>query len=272
LKPRHRLTSTEVECPVRTCSEWVPRQRGRFRLDDKFRCPEHGIFISPETWAYGSDEENLLWTNQEDQELLKAIKSVKRYNRFKHDRCEDAATWNFFRCFERARKLHKLAEWSGIQPDGQEELVYWGYSANEKQRWSALTKARSRSEPDLIFLNSGYCVIVEAKLGAPNRIEQLHRFWNLGQQIAQDRAVRFVLLSLICEGKTDVTGEQFLVKFMNRSNPQFVRATWEGMFDAASGTISSSEYERLVRYVKDKTLGYDRKTWSLVPAFRRPSN
>ena len=97
LKECIEITDSTVECPVKGCSEKVERQRGVFKREDRFRCPVHNIYISPSTFEYQSELDNLLWKDEVDLDLLKRIKKVKRESRIARDNSEDAVTWNVFR-------------------------------------------------------------------------------------------------------------------------------------------------------------------------------
>ena len=52
LKPKICIAENTVDCPVNDCKEKVDRQRHKIRRDDRFKCPKHGIFISPSTFEY----------------------------------------------------------------------------------------------------------------------------------------------------------------------------------------------------------------------------
>src|SRR5687768_13532494 len=107
LKHSVRLTDTAVECPVLGCHHAVERQRNRFLLEPRFQCPEHKLHISPSTFEYSSEFENMLWTDASDRALWAQIKTpgIKRESRIARDNSEDAVTWNVFRLFERRRLL-----------------------------------------------------------------------------------------------------------------------------------------------------------------------
>ena len=64
LKENIKITDTTVECPVKGCNQRVARQRDRFRKEDKFKCPNHNIYISPSTFEYSSKQDNLLWKDE----------------------------------------------------------------------------------------------------------------------------------------------------------------------------------------------------------------
>jgi hypothetical protein len=86
---------------LRDCSEKVERQSGFFTREERFKCPKHNIYISPSTFEYQSELDNLLWKDKADLDLLKRIKSVKRECRIARDNSEDAVTWNVFRFLEK---------------------------------------------------------------------------------------------------------------------------------------------------------------------------
>jgi hypothetical protein len=105
LKAKIAISDKKVECPVKGCSVKVERQRKVFMRDSKFKCTKHGIYISPSTFEYGSEQDNLLWKSSEDRALLKSLKGAKRESRMARDNSEDALSWNVFRFLERSGLL-----------------------------------------------------------------------------------------------------------------------------------------------------------------------
>lgn len=97
LKARITVTDSTVECPVKDCTAIVERQRGSFTLDRRFHCTKHMIYISPSTFEYQREADNLLWRDPEDLALLQGIRVVKRESRMARDNSEDALIWNVFR-------------------------------------------------------------------------------------------------------------------------------------------------------------------------------
>ena len=93
LKQKLVITETSVSCPVRGCAVRVARQRGGFRRERKYLCPEHGIYVSPTTFEYANEARNLLWNKPADMSLLAKIGKVKHEGRFGRDNSEDALTW-----------------------------------------------------------------------------------------------------------------------------------------------------------------------------------
>src|SRR3972149_287869 len=93
LKPHIKITPNNVECPIRECTKFVERQRRFFKREERFRCSEHKIYISPTTFEYDCEEDNLLWKSTADLALLKAIKTGKRESRIARDNSEDALSW-----------------------------------------------------------------------------------------------------------------------------------------------------------------------------------
>ena len=186
LKKIRSISETEVECPVLGCGVWVPRmRRGGVDLDSKgeckrgYCCVEHGIFISPSTFEYVDELDNLLWRGDEDRELLRRIKGVKRECRMGRENSEDAATWNVFRFLERENLLGSvLSSLAGLKLVNP-EIVYWSYSQREWGTYSLLNEARKEfgeavnrgSEPDLIILAENALLFIEAKLMAGNETD-----------------------------------------------------------------------------------------------------
>jgi len=178
LKPKIAITSTTVECPVIGCSQTVERQRKYFRREERFQCPDHKIYISPSTFEYADETDNLLWQNKTDLDLLESVKMVKRESRMSRDNSEDALTWNIFRFLENTNQLTNFLSHVTNMENRNSELIYWSYSQKEKSAWSELNKARQEfgehlqrsSEPDLIVLTDKALFFIETKLTATNNV------------------------------------------------------------------------------------------------------
>jgi len=176
LKQSIVITETMVECPVKGCSEKIERQRKVFKREKKFKCPVHDIYISPSTFEYQSELDNLCWKDQADLDLFKAIKTVKRESRIARDNSEDAVTWNVFRFLERNNLVEKTLKSIIGVPLKSSEVIYWSYSQKENSNWSELNKAREEfgekikrgSEPDVIIRTDDTLLFIEAKLTAGN--------------------------------------------------------------------------------------------------------
>jgi len=177
LKESIEITETTVECPVKGCSEKVERQREVFKREERFKCPEHNIYISPSIFEYQSELDNLLWKDKADLDLFKKIKTVKRESRIARDNSEDAVTWNVFRFMER-NNLVEMTTLSSILGGTlkSSEVIYWSYSQKENSSWFELNKAREEfgeeirrsSEPDIIIKTDNTLLFIEAKLTAGN--------------------------------------------------------------------------------------------------------
>jgi hypothetical protein len=116
LKNEIAIGATTVECPIRGCPHRVASQRKEFMKEERFRCPEHRIVISPSTFEYDREEDNLLCRDATDLALLERIRRVKRESRMARDNSEDAATWNVFRSLEKAGALHGTLGWCLDRP------------------------------------------------------------------------------------------------------------------------------------------------------------
>ena len=176
LKERIEITDTTVECPVKGCSEKIERQRVVFKKEDRFKCPEHNIYISPSTFEYQSELDNLLWKDKADLDLFERIKTVKRDSRIARDNSEDAVTWNVFRFLGRNNLVEiTLSSISSVTLKSP-EVIYWSYRQGEDSSWSELNKAREEfgeeikrsSEPDIIIKTDNVLLFIEAKLTAGN--------------------------------------------------------------------------------------------------------
>ena len=166
-----------MECPVRDCPEKVPRQRKVFRHQEKFKCPRHHIYISPSTFEYQDELDNILWREPSDLNLFSKIKKVKRESRIARDNSEDAVTWNVFRFLQKAKLLPGLLTNLTGRPVHGCEPIYWGYSEAEDDVWSPLqqsraefeTRPKSGSEPDIIIRCDNALFFIEAKLASGNK-------------------------------------------------------------------------------------------------------
>lgn len=178
LKESIEVTDTTVGCPVKGCSVRVERRRKTFRREERFECPKHGIYISPSTFEYKDDLDNILWKNKADLDLLERVKNAKRMKeQLSHDNSEDAVTWNVFRFLERTGSLSSLlAGWVKL-PVRNPDMIYWSYSRSEQAVWAPLEMARREfelrpargSEPDLIIKSDGALFFIECKLTAKNK-------------------------------------------------------------------------------------------------------
>jgi hypothetical protein len=176
LKPKIDISQYSVDCPVIDCSKRVERQRHSFKRQERFHCSEHQIYISPSTFEYDCEIDNLLWKNETDVSLLEAVKRVKRESRISRDNSEDAISWNVFRYLEDTNQIAKLLSWVTQSEQHLIELMYWSYSQKADGAWSELNKARKEfgenlqrsSEPDLIALTDTALFFIEAKLTATN--------------------------------------------------------------------------------------------------------
>jgi len=176
LKENIEVTETTVECPVKGCSEKVERQEKFFKREERFKCPKHNIYISPSTFEYQSELDNLLWKDKADLDLFKRIKKVKRESRIARDNSEDAVTWNVFRFLERNNLVESTLSSIIGTTLRSSEVIYWSYSQQEDSSWSELNKAREEfgeeikrsSEPDVIIKTDSILFFIEAKLTAGN--------------------------------------------------------------------------------------------------------
>jgi len=176
LKESIEITETTVECPVKGCIEKVERQREVFKREERFKCPKHNIYISPTTFEYQRELDNLLWKDKDDVDLFKKIKTVKRESRIARDNSEDAVTWNVFRFLERNNLVGPILGSIINSTLKTPEIIYWSYCQKENTGWSELNKAREEfgeeikrsSEPDIIVKTDNALLFIEAKLTAGN--------------------------------------------------------------------------------------------------------
>ena len=183
LKERIEITETLVECPVKGCGEKVERQREVFKREERFKCPKHNIYISPSTFEYPFELDNILWKEKHDLDLFNRIKAVKRESRIARDNSEDAVSWNVFRFLERNNLVESTLSSIIGSTVKSSEVIYWSYSQLQQCAWDELLNARiefgeasnfedaisNGSEPDLIVKSENILCFIEAKLTADNK-------------------------------------------------------------------------------------------------------
>jgi hypothetical protein len=176
LKKTIKIEDNSVECPVKDCSVKVDRQRKYFKREQKYQCPKHKIYISPTTFEYETEQDNLLWCDKSDKLLYDEIKKVKRESRIARDNSEDALTWNVMRYLDRKGLLADFLSHLSNKEIKEAELILWSYSPKENSDWSLLNEARKEfgetvargSEPDIIIRTDKVLYFLEAKLTAKN--------------------------------------------------------------------------------------------------------
>ncbi len=181
LKEEIKITPKKVECPVKECSNEVDRKYRKDTHKDtaEFRCPLHKIVISPSTFVYPNETDNLLWKDPSDLELLEKIKApkIKRESRFAHDNSEDAVSWNVFRFLEKNNLIEGLLDAITDTSHKTSEVIYWSYSQGDSACWPRLEEARREfgetksqgSEPDIIIQTDRALFFIEAKLDTPTK-------------------------------------------------------------------------------------------------------
>ena len=105
LKSQIHLSEDEVECPIKDCNKKVRRQRKVFRKEQEFKCPTHQIYISPSTFEYENEFQNLLWNDDSDKKYFSELKSFKRESRIARENSEDAVSFNIFRYLQKNKLL-----------------------------------------------------------------------------------------------------------------------------------------------------------------------
>lgn len=177
LKENILITRKKVDCPVQDCEIKVKRQRKGLKRRKRFRCPAHMIYISPSTFEYEKDIENLLWHSYEDLYLLNRTRIDKGEVRIARDDSEHAVAWNVFRFLDR-KDLAAPVLGSLLDADLEDvETIYWSYHRGEKSTWSMLERAmktfgvrRKRGpEPDIIVESARDLLFVEARLSSGTR-------------------------------------------------------------------------------------------------------
>jgi hypothetical protein len=172
------VSNEQIECPVLGCKTKVPRRRqGDPPLcSSQFFCGKHQIYISPTTFLYASEVDNLLWKDEYALKLWENIKTVKRESRIASDNSEDALSWNVFRYLELSDTLGMYLK--SVTREAQVNCVpvYWSYDNEGGSTWPPLYSAREEfgevqaqsSEPDIIVYTDSTVFFIEAKFGASN--------------------------------------------------------------------------------------------------------
>lgn len=176
LKSKIIVSEDEVECPVKNCTTKVERQRKVFKKEPQFKCPNHQIYISPSTFEYETEYENLLWSDEYDKKYLEKIKTVKRESRLARENSEDAVSFNVFRYLQKNNLLDLFLSNLCKDKVSNSELILWGYSEKEEGAYSLLNSARAEfgeaisrgSEPDIIIRTDKTLFFIEAKVLALN--------------------------------------------------------------------------------------------------------
>lgn len=177
LKPARPTSRDRVECPVLNCSVAVERQRLVFRRENRFRCPDHRIYISPSTFDHEDYRDNLLISDSQDLELLGRVFAVKREtDRLGRERSEDALTFNVFRSLERQGLLDTTMSAIAGGAESDAAPSYWSFCLEHHDTHPLLADARAAfgetdgrgSEPDLIVETARTLFVVEAKLDSRN--------------------------------------------------------------------------------------------------------
>jgi hypothetical protein len=177
LKKNLAINDATVECPVENCRNVVERRRkGNSLRNEKYFCPAHKIYISPSTFEYEMETDNILWQNETEKKLLTEIKNFKRESRIARENSEDALTWNVFRYLERKKLIEPLFSNIGINLKSP-ELIFWSYSEKEggmfpwlREGCMEFGESNGRTtEPDLIIKAENNLVFIEAKYLSSNQ-------------------------------------------------------------------------------------------------------
>jgi len=192
LKEKIEAKGDMIICPVIGCETQVKKMtgdvlkpldaylgkgKGREEGFEQHLCKEHKIYITPTTFIYEDLNDNSLWHDAEDKDLLGKIIEHKRVKgQLHHDKSEDAVTWNVFRFLERSILLSEFLSKLCNSPVANPEIIYWSYSQSQQNVWNELKRARAEfgeipqrgSEPDLIVDSDDALFFIEAKLTATN--------------------------------------------------------------------------------------------------------
>ncbi|MHA1927768.1 MAG: hypothetical protein ACTSV2_04205 [Candidatus Thorarchaeota archaeon] len=152
------------------------------------------------------------------------------------------------------------------------------------------------SEPDIIIKTDNALFYIEAKFKATNQVKptnksefkkyktggdnwfsevfssdyetvaiverkyELMRFWLLGTWMAKQQDLDFYLINLVLSNQ-EVDIEAIFGKHIKENQRRkFLRVTWETIFQYISKSEVSSDKEMMMRYFRNKTIGYKIKT------------
>src|SRR5450759_1336740 len=73
LKRMRSVLPDRVQCPVVGCSRIVERQKRVFLREQRFRCAEHSIYISPSPYDHQDNRDNLFLDDDEDCNVLEQM-------------------------------------------------------------------------------------------------------------------------------------------------------------------------------------------------------
>ena len=149
------------------------------------------------------------------------------------------------------------------------------------------------SEPDIIITTDNALFFIEAKLTAGNKTTpsnptyskkyetggdnwfsivfesdyktvaltekkyELMRFWLLGTWIAKQMGVDFYLINLVFARREVDIESVFGNQIKENQRRRFLRVTWESIYEYVSTCDPSKDKEIMVRYFRNKTMGYD---------------
>jgi hypothetical protein len=174
LKETINVSNEEVECSIFGCQHVVKRQSAEFLCEQPSLCKEHNIYISPSTFEYANELDNLLWKQPEDERYLANIMRIKRESRMARERSEDALTWNVFRYLHNNHLLSKTLERFIGELLKNTEMIYWSYSSDTNGVSPLLAEARhsfgerAGTEPDVIIDSDDHIIFIEAKFTSGN--------------------------------------------------------------------------------------------------------
>ncbi len=176
----------------------------------------------------------------------------------------------------------------------RERRSVWAPLAHARADFGELPKRET--EPDLVIEAPEVDIWLEAKVGASNKTKpsepvgaearyaagadgwyssvcrspfatiavageryELLRHWLLGSRAAQQRGKRFVLVNLVREGDAEDIEDFAARHFKLSADRAFVRVTWESIRGFLRGSKDCSADDlRLIQYLDEKSLGYDR--------------
>jgi len=159
------------------CSRIVERQKRVFLREQRFRCAEHSIYISPSTYDHEDYRDNLFLDDDEDCNVLEQMLRVKRETgRLSRERSADALTFNVFRTLELEGLLPSVVSRLSGSQVLRASLSYWSFSLSSGTVHPLLKAARKAfgeveergSEPDIIVETDSTLVLIEAKLDSRN--------------------------------------------------------------------------------------------------------
>lgn len=252
----------------------VERQRNSFKREQKYICPTHKIYISPSTFEYEMDKDNLLWIDNIDNNFFDEIKKVKRESRIARDNSEDALTWNVFRFLDKeglARIEFGETIARGSEPDiiiRTDKVLYFleaKLTAKNETKPSNLQNRKKYEDGGNKLFQHIFKSDYETVAIKDERYE-LMRFWLLGSWMAKQLNLDFEFYCLVMQSKEKEIEVEFGKHIIKTAERKFSRLTWEQIYNFVKTQTDDKDRQKMTDYFEFKTIGYN-SNGEIISAF-----